>query len=84
MKLCSNLVGYVWARRSLGTAAGSTFVLWRAVVYLNVVEWVKWGYASLKETVDTVEHFKEEIEMVLEMHESGALEPLYFSVMVML
>ncbi|CAK0795742.1 unnamed protein product, partial [Prorocentrum cordatum] len=84
MKLCSNLVGYVWARQSLGTAAGSTFVLWRAVVYLNVMEWVKWGYASLKETVDTVDHFKEEIEMVLEMHESGALEPLYFSVAVML
>ncbi|CAK0897174.1 unnamed protein product, partial [Prorocentrum cordatum] len=80
LKLGSNIAGYAWARRSLGTAAGSTFVLWRAVVYLNVVEWVKWSYSSLKETVDTVEYFREEIETVFEMHESGALEPLYFSV----
>ncbi|CAK0904139.1 unnamed protein product [Prorocentrum cordatum] len=71
-------------RHPRGTAAGSTFVLWRAVVYLNAMEWVKWGYASLKETVDTVDHFKEEVEMVFEMHESGALEPLYFSVLASL
>eukprot|EP00959_Pyramimonas_sp_CCMP1952_P048001 1002047-Pyramimonas_sp.AAC.1 len=38
-KVASNVVGYVWARRSLGGFAGSAFVSWSACAYFNAVEW---------------------------------------------
>ncbi|CAK0823876.1 unnamed protein product [Prorocentrum cordatum] len=83
-ELVSSVLGDVWARRSLGSVAGSSFVLWRAVAYFNVAEWARWGYGSFKDAVDTVESFKGEIEQIVEMHEPGALEPLYLSVGIML
>ncbi|CAK0841508.1 unnamed protein product, partial [Prorocentrum cordatum] len=82
-KIASKTVGYMWARRSFGGFAGSTFALRRARTYFNAIEWIKWDYSSAKKTIDTVEGFKEEYEHILELHESGVLEPLYMSVGIM-
>lgn len=55
-------------------------LLWRLAVILDVWGWVRYWYGCMVSATETIESVKEGMETVLELHESGRLECLYFGI----